>query len=210
MCYDSAESKTVTPSVSHSVVLMRHPETYSQAVHGIEARVGWTQGGELATSFALKGELSRLRIPPPGPPRRADRLWQHTCFELFVSVKGASAYHEFNFAPSGEWAAYAFRRYREAVPLAEDEIAPRITMRSARNRLDLDAIVGLDSLPTIQRHAALRIALSAVVEEERGIFSYWALKHPQGKPDFHHPDGFGLELEPPGEKAVKKSATGKR
>jgi hypothetical protein len=33
-----------------------------------------------------------------------------------------------------------------------------------------------------------------VIEETNGAKSYWALKHPPGKPDFHHADGFVLEL----------------
>ena len=35
------------------------------------------------------------------------------------------------------------------------------------------------------------------IEEASGRISYWALKHPPGRPDFHHPDGFALELPPP-------------
>jgi hypothetical protein len=45
-------------------------------------------------------------------------------------------------------------------------------------------------------HASLALALSAVVEDEHGGLSYWALKHPPGKPDFHHPDLFVLHLPP--------------
>jgi len=40
----------------------------------------------------------------------------------------------------------------------------------------------------------LKLALSAVVEDDSGRLAYWALKHAPGKPDFHHPDGFVLEL----------------
>ncbi len=40
----------------------------------------------------------------------------------------------------------------------------------------------------------LKLALSAVVEDDSGTLSYWALKHAPGKPDFHHSDGFVLEL----------------
>ena len=42
--------------------------------------------------------------------------------------------------------------------------------------------------------AAWRLALTAVIEETGGAKSYWALKHAPGKPDFHHADGFVLEL----------------
>ena len=40
----------------------------------------------------------------------------------------------------------------------------------------------------------LSIGLSAVIEETDGTKSYWALRHPPGPPDFHHPDCFALEL----------------
>jgi len=55
----------------------------------------------------------------------------------------------------------------------------------------------------------LRLALAAVVEDERGMLSYWALRHPAGKPDFHHPDAFALELELPQMEAVNESAMDK-
>jgi hypothetical protein len=42
--------------------------------------------------------------------------------------------------------------------------------------------------------APWRLGLSAVIEDTRGSLSYWALAHPPGKPDFHHADGFALEL----------------
>ena len=42
-----------------------------------------------------------------------------------------------------------------------------------------------------------RVAISAVIEEADGTKSYWALAHPPGKPDFHHADGFALQLPPP-------------
>ena len=34
-----------------------------------------------------------------------------------------------------------------------------------------------------------------VIEEVSGRKSYWALKHAPGRPDFHHPDAFALEVE---------------
>ena len=53
-----------------------------------------------------------------------------------------------------------------------------------------------DEFPTA-RYDTVKIALSAVIEETDGTKSYWALRHPPGAPDFHHPDCFALTLEAP-------------
>ena len=70
-------------------------------------------------------------------------------------------------------------------------------MRRERGRLELDALVPLDSLSSSHRHDALRLALSAVLEADDGTLSYWALHHPPGSPDFHHANCFVLRLEGP-------------
>jgi hypothetical protein len=199
----------MTSQSLHTAVLSCHPPTYSQATHDIQAHVCWRDAGELAITYVLTGDIRRLRIPPLRPARSADRLWEHTCFEAFVGVTGKSEYYEFNFSPSGEWAVYAFRRYRERVPLVGDRV-PEITVRSEKNSLELDAIVRLDYLPLIQSRASLRLALSAVIEENSGMLSYWALEHPAGNPDFHHPDSFALEIEMPDVEAIDESALAKR
>ncbi len=124
-------------------------------------------------------------------------LWRHTCFEAFIAVGRQPFYHEFNFAPSGEWAVYAFRRYRDGGLLADETMRPHITARSDGRQLELDTLVRLDRLSPIHARACLRIGLSAVIEAHDG-FSYWALHHPGRKPDFHHADGFALLLEPAG------------
>ena len=41
----------------------------------------------------------------------------------------------------------------------------------------------------------LALVVSAVIEDDSGALSYWALRHPPGKPDFHHPDAFAMELD---------------
>lgn len=163
-------------------------------MRSIYARVGTMPAGALAVSYVLDADLDRLTIPPPRPARMADQLWQHTCFELFVRCAGSSAYHEFNFAPSGEWAAYAFNAYREGVPLADATLDPRVTVRSSPGKLEVDAVMRLDSLSFMRARSSLSVAVSAVIEDCDGGLSYWALAHPAGKPDFHHADSFALEL----------------
>jgi hypothetical protein len=74
---------------------------------------------------------------------------------------------------------------------------PHIAVRTTDSRLELDALVRLDGLSANHPHASLRIGLSAVIEASDGL-SYWALRHPADKPDFHDAAGFSLLLEPPG------------
>jgi hypothetical protein len=172
------------------LTLACHPETPSQAIQGIQAVVGTAPGHILSLAFALEGDISGLSIPEHGPSRRAGGLWRHTCFEVFVMAEGGPGYREFNFSPSGEWAAYAFRGYRDGDERGV-EFNPGIVVRKSMNRLELHAEICRDSLPP---GSALRLGLSAVVEDADGVLSYWALQHPPGKPDFHHTDAFALQL----------------
>jgi hypothetical protein len=183
--------------ISHAAVLKCHPETCCHVVNDIEARFCWKHDTALALTFTVRGDLTRLRVPSPCAASRVDRLWRHTCFEAFISAKAKPEYYEFNFAPSGEWAVYAFSSYRDVAPFEDEELAPTITVASSPDSLELDATIQLNRLPKLEPGAYLRLALSAVIEEENGSLSYWALEHPPGKPDFHHPDGFALELEAP-------------
>ena len=177
------------------VALVCHPGTRSDAVHGVRVRVTRTAGGVLAVHYSLEGDLERLRVPHPRVPRIAEGLWRHTCCEIFVACKGSPGYHEFNFGPSGEWAAYAFARYRNGGVLADEQLNPGVAVRSTAGRLELDGQVHLRHLSPTHLRASLSLALSAVIEDDSGTLSYWALRHPPGKPDFHHPDAFALEFD---------------
>jgi hypothetical protein len=193
---DAPRSSTMADLSSYRAELQCHPATRTPSVRGIAVQVGWENGEALALTFALAGDLARLRIPVPQPPCRTDNLWQHTCFEAFLRRKDEPGYCEFNFAPSSAWAAYMFPRYRDGMAPAPD-LDPRITVRRTGDRLELDAVVRLESLPLVRPRTPVQLALAAVVEDEQGTLSYWALAHPPGRPDFHHPAAFALELERP-------------
>jgi hypothetical protein len=166
--------------------LERHPATACAALRGIEVSLTRQPDG-LRLAYVLDGAIERLRIPPPRQARSAEKLWQHTCCELFVARDGAPGYREFNFSHSGEWAAYAFAGYRQGAPLAVAD--PRISVRRTPARLELAAAIVLED------RGKLRLGLAAVIEDESGALSYWALRHAPGKPDFHHAHAFALELD---------------
>jgi hypothetical protein len=182
-------------TVEHWIDLRCHPSTRSEAVRAIQVLARRSATAELQMTFRLDGDIPRIWVPSPSEPRIATQLWRHTCFVAFIAVEGQPAYHEFNFAPSGEWAIYAFCGYRNGGPLANEMMRPDIALRTSGSRLELDTVVRLDSLSAIHPRASLRIGLSAVIEASDGL-SYWALRHPADKPDFHDADGFALLLEP--------------
>jgi hypothetical protein len=167
--------------------LERHPATPCTAVRGIHATMTRNADGSLDVTYRIEGDLDRVRVPPPRPPRAGERLWQHTCCELFIADAAGPGYQEFNFSPSGEWAAFRFTGYREGASFAAPD--PRIGVARSAAALDLTAKIEPG------RNGKLRIGLSAVIEEVDGALSYWALRHAPGKPDFHHRDAFALELD---------------
>ena len=173
------------------VALKLHPDSVCDAVTSIEVHAERTADG-VSLHYRLNGDLGNVLMPPLAAGRR-DELWRHTCFEAFLRT--ANPYYEFNLSPSCEWAAYRFDKYRERMTLAALD-SPRIAVVGTdgfASGMSLD-LNGIADLPA---DTIWRIGLSAVIEEANGRLSYWALAHPPGKPDFHHPDCFALELPPP-------------
>jgi hypothetical protein len=137
--------------------------------------------------FELHAPLAHLRVPPPASPVRRDGLWQHLCGELFVAAAGPR-YGEFNFSPSGEWAAYVFDGWRRQQAPAELGVEPRVTV----TRHDAGVLQwGAEFLlPAIVAGAPSRVAPCAVVEGDNGERTYWALAHGAPQPDFHREESF--------------------
>ena len=173
------------------VPLLCHPARIEPKVLSLTVTARHIAGEGLALLYRLEGEMGALAIPSPlESPGPTDGLWQHTCFEAFVSEEQGEAYHEFNFAPSGAWAAYGFEGYR-ARNNWQAPSAPSIALRRSNTVVELEAFVPAALLPS---SSALVLGLTAVVESSDKKISYWALKHPSEKPDFHHRGGFVLPL----------------
>ena len=188
--------------------LQRHPATSAGSDVIVTASVqvpaqtsGDTDPGFLTLHYVLEGQTDKLRMPPKAPGGICDGLWQHTCAELFVRTRGASAYREFNFSPSGQWAAYRFSSERQRDPEAEARdpaSAPLIEVQATGHRTTLYVRLPMRALALGSVAETLWLGLNMVTEHADGSLAYWALHHPRvDRPDFHHPDGCTLPLQWP-------------
>ncbi|HOY03358.1 MAG TPA: DOMON-like domain-containing protein [Zoogloea sp.] len=167
--------------------LVCHPAAPDPCVRRIGVTVAREADGGLDVRYRLEGALDGLRLPAGGLP--VERLWAHTCFELFVLAEGGEAYREFNFSPGGQWMCFDFSAYRARID-SPAMPAPQLDWQRSGDALTLALTLPASALPA----GALRLGITAVVEHADGSHRYWALGHPPGKPDFHHRDGFALAL----------------
>ena len=110
--------------------------------------------------FCVGAPIGRFVVPPPAEPARVDGLWQATCFEMFLKHDDEDAYREWNFAPSGEWAAYDFESYRGEPTKPEIAFPPEILVQDNLTWWQLGVTVAVDQGPWL-------LGLSAVLEEAR-------------------------------------------
>lgn len=206
--------------------LAPHPDTPARAVPLVACSWVWRGAGDWAFDFKVGVPPAALSLPAPVAPGRADGLWRSTCFELFLLDPVTGGYREFNFSPSGEWAAYEFDSYREGMRAlaiktpritSTNPVQFRLAMHARLRDLGVDedfirimleddapkaepeqfALSAILDDPTPNDGRTWIAGISAVIEEASGRKSYWALAHPPGPPDFHHPDCFTLELAAP-------------
>ena len=173
-------------------MLLPHPDFPATAVRSVTARVIGFDDNWLRLRWRIEG-AGKLVVPPFAGKGRAEGLWKTTCFEAFLRPVGGEAYVELNLSPSERWAAYDFAGYREGMAERPFPREPQCTMRKGEQLAIFDAAVPAAGLPAMH----CELGLSAVIEEEGGVISYWALAHPEGKSDFHHPACFAKLLEPP-------------
>jgi hypothetical protein len=176
--------------------LSLHPDSRCSAVTRIDVEATRPRPRHLVLRYTLTGKIAELRLPELAPPTRTDELWRHTCFEAFVRSAASDAYYELNFAPSTQWAAYAFSGYRNGMRVADEIDAPFTEVQRGADIYVLQASLDLEKTSGLPRDGIWRVGISAVIEETSGAISYWALQHPAGRADFHHSDCFALDLGP--------------
>ena len=173
----------------HLIAHTAHPPL---KVTSLEGRIIGADENWLRLRWRIDGAQA-LVVPVFAGKGRADNLWQTTCFELFLQPEGGEAYCEFNLSPSERWAAYDFASYREGMTERAAEREPPTAIRQGSSFAIFDAALPLSALPA----ADCRMNMAAVIEEQGGVKSYWALAHPAEKPDFHDPACFAATLPAP-------------
>lgn len=165
--------------------LIPHPGAIERPVGRIDIELDWEGRSWIAIVFRASGFGESLVLPELRGGRQ-DELWKHTCCEVFGRRRDGS-YVEFNLSPSTAWAAYAFSGYRADMSTLEVP-APRTEVTKTVGGFELSTIIGWHEWPHLEA-----LAVSAVIETDDGMKTYWALHHPADAPDFHHAGSFVLK-----------------
>jgi hypothetical protein len=169
--------------------LWSHPAFGNHGFRCIDVELERPSQSLVRVRYMVPVGSSAIVVPPPAEPLRTNGLWESTCFELFLRREGEDGYLELNFSPSGEWAAYAFRGYREGMVQAAMPGPPQIRTSVTPDRLEVEVAVSpwLDEGPY-----AMNIA--AILQSRTGDRTFWASDHAGDAPDFHQPGCFREQL----------------
>ena len=137
--------------------------------------------------------------------KRAQNLWEETCFECFIPSPKSDAYLEFNGSPSGLWNLFSFKKYRSdriEFPLQFDS-EPKMSFVTKNDRqLECEWLIPLTAIQQglisqgENHHQFYNIGISTVLNT-RVATTYWALKHEGIKPDFHLRSSFVYPIKSP-------------
>ncbi len=123
---------------------------------------------------------------------RKNKLWEETCFELFLAERIKPYYWEFNLSPSGCWNVYRYDAYRKG--MKEELVFSELPFNVHRNDDALTLCLEFDIGKIIRPAPSLEAGISAVIRDTNGTLAYWALTHRNEQPDFHRRDSFIISL----------------
>jgi hypothetical protein len=173
--------------------LIPHPAHPPANVRSIEARFIGFDHAWARVRWKIMG-ADKLVVPVFAGKGRADGLWNTTCFEVFLAAPGFTEYVEVNLSPSERWNVYDFEGRRQGMSERPMPREPECAMRKGTDMAIFDAAIPVSGLPT----RPWLCGLTAVIEEEGGAKSFWALAHGDpAAPDFHDPACFTHEVAAP-------------
>jgi hypothetical protein len=155
---------------------------------------------QLSIAFQVTGEIKKIAVTSPAPNlSRRNELWQTTCFEFFLGLKGSLKYWEFNLSPAGHWNIYRFDDYRQgmteelafqSLPFLVKVQADSLTLSLS---LNLELIISLTQDLEVGITTVIQTKINNLISEQNSI-TYWALTHVAQEANFHQRKSFILGL----------------
>lgn len=141
----------------------------------------------LKANFIMAGDISLIDFAKDSKGiKRKNKLWESTCFELFLKNPKSPAYYEVNVSSSGDWNVFEFTDYRKNKKETDPVSAPMSRIKSTAGNFNIEFEVKLDEFKNIftTEQSAL-LGISCVLKQANGEYIYYALRHKKEKPDFH-------------------------
>lgn len=140
--------------------------------------------GQILITYRVEGKLDHIDWPASCPVvSRCQQLWRQTCFEFFFGVPGDWPYWEVNLSPDGCWNVYHFTGYRQG--MREEEAVGRPCCTVVQDTANFSLTCRIDIHRLVPDRAGLEVAVAAVIVDRAGMAGYWAIGHPEQRPDFH-------------------------
>lgn len=146
----------------------------------------------LEVVFGLSGKLDEIAIDYEFGESTC--MWEHTCFEVFLSIPNEAKYWELNVSGFGHWNILKFTNYHERAHFDAEclRTSVRIAETDSNNRKIAICLPLLQLFVEDELAGDLLLNLAAVVESRAGVLSYWSHYHAGSHPDFHHRDSFSV------------------
>ena len=175
--------------------LIPFPGTIDHCPFRIEADLSW-RDSTFRADFAVIGPPETLGLQPSGKAgERAERLWEDTCFEVFLRPVESDFYWEINLSPDGRWNFWRLEGYRTGLAAEKRVTGPtQWSCELLEGRWRMAVTFDLRAIPELACRP-IRATVAAVAAPAQGEKTFWSLVHSQDKPDFHYPDHFVLLYE---------------
>lgn len=167
-------------------VLIPFPESALNNNISVETQIIFKLPLLLTAEFQVKDPNQTIKWPPKqNPAVRCDDLWKTTCLETFFSAgeNNDDPYVEINCSPNGNWNAYSFSRYREGMTPSSKI---HVELKKTQDESKTPSPVFLLEIRSTEPLKIKSISTTMVIEFITGEKSYWALRHPSPKADFHN------------------------
>ncbi len=142
--------------------------------------------------FNLRGNIGPIYLlRNNGKFNRVIGLWSQTCFEFFIFDKATGEYFEFNFGSDSSWNCFFFNSYRSELTEYEEISLENISITNEENLFGLSCQFPLKALGhNFEDLSNLKVSPTCVIKAQENKTYYYSNKHPDTKPNFHHPESF--------------------